>query len=188
VALALPLGLIGSAALVWQASYAAFTATTTNPGNSWTAGTVVLSDDDGATAIITATHLKPGSTDTRCIEVWYTGNLGAAVELYLSPGDLVTTPDLAPYLQLTVEEGSGGGAGNCAGFTPTSTLYPASGTGTLSGFSSTHGSYATGAGAWAPVTAENRTYRFTWTLDPNTTNPAQGDTATATFTWEARNT
>src|SRR5665647_332083 len=51
-----------SAALVWQASYSAFSATTANPNNTWAAGSVVLSDDDSSdTAMFTATLLKPGS-------------------------------------------------------------------------------------------------------------------------------
>ena len=88
---------------------------------------------------------------------------------------------LDAYLDVTVEEGSGGVFGNCTGFTPTSTIF----TGTLTSFAATHTNFATGAGAWNPaVNPESRTYRFTVTLQDD--NAAQGLNATATFTWEAQ--
>ena len=45
LAATVPLGIIASGVLVWQASYAAFSATTTNPSNTFSAGTVTLTDD-----------------------------------------------------------------------------------------------------------------------------------------------
>src|SRR4051812_44560547 len=76
---AVPIGLIASGALVWNASYAAFTATTVNPGNSWSTGSVALSDSQGGsssgatgTALWSGqTNLIPGSTGTKCIKVTY---------------------------------------------------------------------------------------------------------------------
>src|SRR5437899_6178316 len=52
---------------------AAFTATTTNPGNTVGAGTVVLADDDSGTALFTLGHAKPGDSATGCVTVTYTG-------------------------------------------------------------------------------------------------------------------
>ena len=63
--LAVPLGLLGSGALVWQASYAAFTAQTTSPGNSWSTGSVALTDDDAGAAMFSRTGLAPGSSGER---------------------------------------------------------------------------------------------------------------------------
>src|SRR4051794_4529260 len=70
---AVPAAVLASGALVWQSSYSAFSATTSNPTNNWTAGTVALADDDSNTALFTATNLKPGSTGTKCIAVTSTG-------------------------------------------------------------------------------------------------------------------
>ena len=78
-----PAALLVSALLVWQASNAAFSATTSNPGNSWTAGSVTLTDDDGGTspttgtAMFSAAGLVPGSTGSHCIAVTSTGTVPA---------------------------------------------------------------------------------------------------------------
>jgi hypothetical protein len=45
IAAAVVVGLMGSGALVWQASSAAFTASTENDSNTWSSGKVVLTDN-----------------------------------------------------------------------------------------------------------------------------------------------
>jgi hypothetical protein len=173
-----PVTLLASAGLVWQASTAAFSASTATPSNSWTAGTVALVDDDANAAMFTATGLRPNDTGTKCIAVTYNGSLTSAVKLYAA-----STGTLAPYLNLTVEEGTGGSFGSCAGFSATSTLY----NGTVSGFAAANTSYASGVSSWTPTgSGQSRSYRFVYTVQDN--NAAQGLTANATFTWEAQNT
>ena len=49
--------LVASSALVFTASQAAFTATTANGPDTWSAGTVAISDDDDGSATFTATVL-----------------------------------------------------------------------------------------------------------------------------------
>jgi hypothetical protein len=179
-------GLAGSAAIIWQASYSAFSATTVNPTNNWTAGTVALSDDDSSTALYTATGLKPGSTGTKCIAVTSTGSLASTVKLYgTGPA---TTNALSSSLNLTIVQGTGGGFGSCTGFTPLgsgSSVY----TGTLAALGTANTNFATGLGTWAPTgtASETRVFQFSYTLDPNTPNTAQGGTASIGFTWEAQN-
>ena len=68
------MAVLASGGLVWQSSYSAFSATTSNPTNNWSAGTVALSDDDSNTAMFTASNLKPGATGTKCIAVTSTGS------------------------------------------------------------------------------------------------------------------
>lgn len=172
-----PVALVASSAMVWQSSNAAFNATTTNGPSSWTAGTVNISDDDSNSAMFNVSGMKPGDTANKCIRVTYTGSLAASVKLYGS-----VSGALAPYLNTTVEIGDGGTFSNCSGFTPTATIY----NGTLSGFGSTHTNFANGAGTWAPTgSGQAKTYRVTYTLQDN--NAAQGQSANATFTWEAQN-
>lgn len=179
-------GLAASAGVIWQASYSAFSATTVNPTNNWSAGSVALSDDDSNTAMFTATNLKPGSTGTKCIAVTSTGSLASNVKLYgTSPA---TTNALSTSLNLTVTQGTGGSFGSCTGFTPLGTgssVY----TGTLASFGSTATNFATGLGTWAPTgtASETRVFQFTYTLDPAAPNTAQGGTASIGFTWEAQN-
>lgn len=184
--LAVTAGIALSGALVWQSSYAAFTATTSNPGNSWTAGSIALADNDSGAALFTASGLVPGSTGSRCITVDYTGTVGAAVKLYATPVPAAPT-DLAPYLELTVEEGTGG-TPDCTGFTPTSTLYgtvpgfdPAK---TLATFTTSHSAHSNGVSTWTPTTAESRTFRIGYKLKDD--NAAQGKRAEINFVWEAR--
>ena len=64
------LALVLVSVLTVRASSAAFSDTTDNSGNTWAAGPVVLTDDDGgATALYTASNMKPGDGSTECITV-----------------------------------------------------------------------------------------------------------------------
>lgn len=186
----LPLGILMSAGVVWQSSYAAFSATTSNGGNTLTAGTVKLTDSANGTALLNATGLKPGSTGSACIQLTYGGSLAAATKLYVASGDLTTsTPsNLAPYLTLKVDEGSGVSS-TCGDFVQSGNDYNPSNatTSTLDTFATTSTDFASGIGAWSPAgSGAVKTYRFAWTVQDN--NAAQGLNATVKFTWEAQNT
>ena len=167
-------------ALILTASFAAFSDTTDNSGNTWSAGTVVLTDDDSGSAMFIVSDMAPLATVTECIVVTYSGSLvPATVNLYG-----VAAGGLDAYLDLTIEEGSGGVFDNCSGFSPIGG--PIFGPGTLTSFAATHTNFGNGAGVWDPAAnPESRTYRFTVTLQDN--DGAQGLNATATFTWEAQN-
>jgi len=182
-----PVALVASGAIVSTASYSAFSSTTENPTSNWATGSVALTDDDGGSALFSATNLKPGSTDAKCITVTSTGTLPSTVKLYGTGA--TSTKDLAANTTLTVEQGTGGSFGSCTGFTPATTggtLYNAS----LAGFATTHFTYANGAGGWVTAggtAAETRTYRISYTVSPTLANTAQGGTASLGFTWEAQN-
>jgi hypothetical protein len=183
---ALIAGMGGSAALIWQSSYSAFSATTVNPASNWSAGSVALSDDDSNTAMFSATNLKPGSTGTKCIAVTSTGSLASTVKLYGT--NATSTNGLSASINLTITQGTGGGFGSCAGFTPSAanaSVY----SGTLASFASSATGFASGLGTWAPTGSapETRTFQITYTLDANTPNSAQGGTAGLGLTWEAQN-
>ena len=184
--IAIPAALVASGVVVSTASYSAFSATTVNPTSNWTAGSVALTDDDNNTALFNATGLKPGSTGANCITVTSTGTLPSTVKLYGT--NAATTNALASNINLTVEQGTGGGFGSCTGFTPAATsgnLY----TGTVAGFGSASTNFATGLGTWAPTGSgsESRVYRFTYTVSSTAPNTVQGGTAALGFTWEAQN-
>lgn len=184
--IAIPAALVASGVVVSTASYSAFSATTVNPTSNWTAGNVALTDDDNNTALFNATGLKPGSTGANCITVTSTGSLPSTVKLYGT--NAATTNALASNINLTVEQGTGGGFGSCTGFTPAATsgnLY----TGTVAGFGSASTTFATGVGTWAPTGSgsESRVYRFTYTVSSTAPNTVQGGTAALGFTWEAQN-
>lgn len=179
--------LAASAAVVWQASYSAFSTSTSNPASNWAAGTVLLADDDANTAMFTASNLKPGATGSRCIAVTSTGNLPSAVKLYGTGS--ATTNALSSWINLTVTQGTGGSFGSCSGFTALAsgaTVY----SGTLAAFASSATGYATGLGSWTPTGSgsDTRVFQLSYTFDPAAPNSTQGGTASIGFTWEAQNT
>lgn len=164
---------------VARVSSAGFSAQTST-GSTWQSGRVSITDDDAGLAMFdsaTAGLLDGGSTQTKCIAVTYNGTFtkDVAVRLHATSGG-----SLAPYLNLKVEEGTGGGAGTCTGFSPTSTLHD----GTLDGFSTAYPDAANGASTWVVAnTPETRTYRFTTTVQ--NVPAAQNKAATALFSWTA---
>jgi hypothetical protein len=202
---AVPVGLVLSAALTWTSTYAAFSASTGNTGNSWQTGSVVLADGDSGAALFTSASdsaLQPGSTSSRCIRVDYTGSLDVDLRLY------VATPvsgavSLDPYLVMSVERGtdvtdSTTVAADCStGFTPTATptfLYnthqaddpAADDYRTLADLKTDHADHATGLVVDQAVTAPGSHLTFKITYSVKDDNAAQSSQSSATFTWEAR--
>ncbi len=174
-------GLAVAVALVWQSSYAAFTATTDNGVNNWTTGSVALTDTDEGSVMFNVSGLKPGSTDFKCIRVNKTGDLDGTVKLY---GTDRTTPTntLPTYLDIRVEQGTGAvTGGSCSNFVAGGTVYNS----TLDGF--TASSFATGYDNWAVAAGnQSRTYRFTYTLRTDAPNSTQGLSTGIRFVWEAQ--
>jgi hypothetical protein len=181
-----------SAALIWQTSYSAYSATTSNATDSWSTGNLALTDDDGGsgsasgTAMFTATNLRPGSTGTHCITVSSTGSLPALVKLY-GTGP-VTVNGLSSYVDLTVTQGAGGSFGSCSGYT---VLPGAAGnvySGTVAAFPA--GGYATGLSDWSTAgttgTPETRSYQFTYTINANAPTSTMNGQASIGLTWEAQ--
>lgn len=170
--------------------FSAFSSQTDNPGNSVTAGTVVLADNDSGSALYSITAAKPGDSQTSCIKVTYSGSLNATVKVY-TPS---TIGELGPSVSLKIEPGTQASPTfpSCTGFTPDSggALFE----GTLSAFAAEHNSYANGvvdnpgtsATKW--VTNDAVVYRVTATLSAAAGDSAQGKTTgTHIIRWEAQN-
>jgi hypothetical protein len=171
-----------SAGLVWQSAYAALTDSTPTIATTWSTGTVAIADDDAGAVLFSASGLRPGATQTRCITVTSTGSAPSLVRLY--GAGRTSTKSLSTYLTVVVAAGRGGSAASCVGFVPTSTAYR----GTLAAFPTT---YAAGVGSWTTagtVAGESTTYQITYTLAASAPVSAQGGTAAVAFTWEAQNT
>ncbi len=175
-------GAVAASAAVVHTSSAAFTATTDNAADSWTAGTLGLTDDDSAAKMFDVGGLVPGQVTTKCINVTYTGTASAVNPIKLYSALNSQTLNTADYLKVKVEQGSGGSFGDCTGFTSNATIINNE---TLTAMTTNHTNYATGAGTFVPASSPSSvSYRFTVTLDPTTPNSVQGGTANATFTWE----
>lgn len=180
----------GLAAVSGAATYSAFSSQTSNTGNSFAAGTVLIADNDVDSAMLSLSNAQPGDSDTSCILVTYSGSLSSTVKLY---GSIAGA--LAPYLTLTITRGDDPTPvfDDCNGFAADSTDYIGSGQGVIyqGALSAFPGSYA--AGLVDPVTGspetwtatESRVYRFVVSVAND--NSAQGQSATASFTWEAQN-
>lgn len=164
--------------MVLRTTSAAFTDTTENAGNSWDAGTVTLTDDDGGSALFSVTDMAPGDSNNGCIEVTYGGSLtlSTPANLYAAVTETVVGGDgLGNDLTVVVERGASGDT--CASLGTPTEIY----NGTLAAFNTSGSPLATG---WTPGTGDTmRPFKFTATLDADAANDAQGEGADATFTW-----
>jgi len=181
VATAVVVGLIGSGALVWRSTSAAFTSQTSSGNNSWTSGSVGLSNDGSAGAVFNVAGLLPGDTGSRCIEVTYSGAVTTPVEFYVPT--LTDADDLGASLDLVITPGTGAGA-DCSSFVSGgAALY----TGTLKALAAANHDYASGLTSWSPTGAgQKKVYEIAYTLSTGTPNNKQGKTATVTFQWETQ--
>jgi predicted ribosomally synthesized peptide with SipW-like signal peptide len=177
--------------VVGLGTWSAFSATTSNPGNAFAAGTVILADNDSGSTMLALSNAVPGNTDTSCITVSYSGSLPSNVRLY----GTTSGTGLDQYLDLVVTRGSGAaGFDNCTGFSADATNYIGAGagvvySGTLQGYPDSYAAGLVDPTSGSPeswTNPENHQYRFQVTVQDN--NAAQGLNATQTFTWEARNT
>lgn len=162
-------------ALAYTATSAAFSGTTGNTANNFTAATVTLTDDDFGGTNLTVGNMIPGDVSNGCIEVTYNGSTTdlAGLRVYGS-----SSGALLPDLNLTIQRGAAGTT--CAAPGPLSPVY----SGLLSGLGT---DWATGSAGLTPsATPETVPYVFDVELDPATANSQQGASASADFTWEVR--
>jgi hypothetical protein len=188
----LTLGIVAAiGSLAGWATFSAFSGTTSNSGNSFSAGTIVIGDNDAGAALYSVSNQGPTSaTVTKCIKVTYTGSLDASVKMYASAVGAV-----GQYINLTITPGSGvtGAYPSCTGFTAFSSgsIY----NNTLKNFADTYTSFATGLatnpdGATKWVANDFVWYRYQLSLqDDNAANGGAGgalSTGSHSFTWEAQ--
>lgn len=190
LATAFAVSAIGS--LAGASTWSAFSDLTANPGNTFEAGTVAISDDDSGAAMFNGlTNLKPGDSATRCLVVTYGGSLPATVRLHGTTGGT----GLDSYLQLRVIRGAKSSAfSGCGDFTADPTTYLAgkpAGTvydGTLAGYPDSWAGGIVDPVTGSPetwITGESHAYRFEVTVQNDVA--AQGKTATQAFRFEAEN-
>ncbi len=176
------LGAVGS--IGGFATFSAFSGTTANAGNSFTAGSVTIADNDAGVALYNLTNQKPADTKASCIKVTYSGSLDASVKLYAS-----SVAAGGQYVNLKVTKGTGTSAA-CTDFTAAATGANVF-TGTVSGFATSYSSYASGL-SLTPATGAswitNSTVSYKFEVDVQDNDAAQGaTTGTHSYTWEARN-
>jgi len=200
-------GLLAAGLLVWQGSYAAFSATTTNQQDSWASGQLVLKNNGAntgtpqysattSTPVINATNIAPGaSTFTRCITVESSGTLAGNLKFYR--GAITDVNTLAPTFNLsdaiTVKVDA---AALTAAQTVDPTCTAAAGTVSFPGaptailpataLSALPTSYATATTSFGVAAGTQRVaYRLTWAF-PSTANDNsyQAASTKADLSWE----
>lgn len=132
----------------------------------------LFDDDTGVAVFGSSTRITETVAQTGCLLVGAAGASSAARVGLSATG--VSGP-LAPDLQLTVEMGSGGHAGDCTGFTGSQIWQ-----GTLTELAAPTPSTGWWTG-WSPSTTPTRTFRITAVLRPGSTS--SGQQATAALVW-----
>jgi hypothetical protein len=171
-----------AAAGLTVASGADFTAQSANPANSFSTGTLSMSNSSNDVAVLTASGLRPGDTSTGTVDIANTGSLSGAFTLARSSlTDSDPANPLSGKLNVVVDDCGAFSAGGSAPSCTDGDEVPKY-TGTLADMS-TPGHAVTGLGTFAGN--EKHRYRFRVTLDGSADNPYQGDNSTASFTWTA---
>jgi hypothetical protein len=185
--------LLAAGLMVWQGSYSAFSATTANNADVWTAGTLNLTNNGGTAAYAATTTatfnelgLKPGSTATKCITVKSVGTSAGALKLYRSAlAD--SAPSLGAQIQLTIDAApvAADVLANCAGFPAVGLTNVATGVALTAlpvSYAAAVPSVAVASGT--QLVAYRIAYTFATTGTTAGDNALQGKTVTAGFTWE----
>ncbi len=195
-------GLLAAGLLVWQGSYAAFSATTNNTADAWSTGNLQLTNSGGAAVFTGSTsalfagttvgqpenNLKIGATGTKCITVQSTGSLAGGLKLYRGLITGSNNAAIAPQIGLTIDAAPIAVAANvlstCAGF-------PVAGStnlGTNVALSTYPSTYAAATVLGLAAGTQRVAYRITWTLNTTGTNAGdnllQGSTSQADLNWE----
>jgi hypothetical protein len=190
-------GLLAVGLLVWQGSYAAFSATTSNGANSWASGTLTLTNDGGtgvygaavpynSAALFNELAIKPGDTKDRCLTVKAGGTAGGNLVFYRN-GASTGSPALAAQIGLTITRSA---------VTAVDPAIPAACTGFVGGtviasnvgLSALNSTYGTGYGSVAvPAGTQYVVYKLNYvfnSLGAGLDNPLQGLTTGGSFQWE----
>jgi spore coat-associated protein N len=172
---------IGALALVLAAvgvavgSGANFSAQSANPSNTFTAGTLTMSNSKDGAAILTAGNMKPGDVATGTVDIENTGSMAGTFSLSRSAlNDSDNANPMSQRLNLVVKD-----CGDFSGGTPSCDAGdPNKYSGLLSAMSSS-------VALSTYAAAEKHRYEFTVTFDSAAGNAYQGDSSTATFQWDA---
>ncbi len=159
-------------------SGAAFTAQTANPSNTFTAGTLTMSNSLDNAAVLTASNMKPGDVSTGTVDIANTGSVGGTFTL--SRTNLTNSDAANPMsakLNVLVEDCGDFAAGTPACDPSDADVY----SGTLDAM---NGTYSLGSFAGGTDAGKHR-YKFTVTFDSTAGNPYQGDNSSARFQWDA---
>jgi spore coat-associated protein N len=161
------LGLLSAALATTVFSGAAFSSATSNPGASFTAGTLTTVDSKSGQVLIAAQNLRPGKSAQGTLSLQNTSSFSASYVLAIgSINDVPSSPGLSNGLTLSVTDVTS---------TPR-TLY----SGTLAAAAAT----PIALGTLAP--SQSASYSVTLAMPSSPVNPAlQGAQTSFTLNWQA---
>jgi hypothetical protein len=173
----LTLALAGAAIV---GSGANFTASSANPANTFSSGTLSISNTQNNAAVFTASNLRPGgASQSGTVDIGNTGSLSGSFGLSRGTiADTGSTSALSPKLNMVITD-----CGSFASGTPTcgdaddTNVY----TGALPGIATS----ASPIGLGTFAAGEKHRYKFTVSLDSSADNNYQGGTSTVDFNWTA---
>lgn len=160
--------------LVINRTSTALSAGAATPPAELTAGRVELTDDDADRTLFDLSDLLPGRPVANCIGLTYEGTVfDGNVELRGRGAG-----DLAPYLDLRIESGTGGGFGDCTAFRPDGVVFD----GTVAGLVRRHGPQGDPLVAMRlENTRQQRTFRATVAV--RDVDAAEGRSASFELLW-----
>jgi spore coat-associated protein N len=161
-------------------SGADFSATSANPANTFSSGTLSISNSSNNAAVFTASNLRPGgASQSGTVDIGNSGSLSGVFKLSRGTiADSGATSNLSPKLNMVITD-----CGTFAGGTPTcgdsddSAVY----TGALPGIGTSASPITLGTFA----ASEKHRYKFGVALDSSADNTYQGGTSTVDFNWTA---
>ena len=156
-------------------SGADFTAQSSNPTNTFTAGSLTIGNSD-ADAIFTVTNLKPGdSTTPGIVDIQNTGSIPGTFTLSQStPVNAVSTDPLSDKLDLVVKD-----CGDFSSGTPTCDV------GDTNVYDGTVTAFTTPAALGTFAANEKHRYQFVATLNSSADDTYQSGTTSVNYTWNA---
>ena len=162
-------------------SSGALESTGTVATNSIASGTIALTDDDLGRSLFDLEAMAPGRPEVQCLEVTYTGTI-LPVILSLSAD---TGGDLAPYLGVRIEVGTGALFGSCDGFRRDGTGSDVTDSDGLVFDGTLADLEAAGSTELARILNSGDAVSFRFTFELADTNDALDRVAQADFVWEA---
>jgi spore coat-associated protein N len=173
----LTLALAGAAVV---GSGADFTASSANPANTFSSGTLAVSNSSADAAVFTASNLRPGgASQSGTVDIGNTGSLSGTFKLSRGTiADSGSTSNLSPKLNMVIVDCGTFASGTPAcGDSDDSSVY----NGALPGIGTSASPIALGTFSGG----DKHRYKFTVSLDPSADNSYQGGTSTVDFNWTA---
>ena len=167
-ALAVVLAAVG----ITVGSGANFTAHSASAANTFTAGTLTMSNSKDAAVILSSSNMKPGDNATGVVDIANTGSIAGTFKLASS--NISDANGLLGQLDLKIED--------CGLYTASA---PSCTTGTQLLYTGKANAFTTAASLGSFASQAKHRYQFTVTMPTSISDTYQGKTGSVEFAWDA---